>query len=280
MKNITLEMLSHLANDVTNLTTCWKLSLMNGNVLGFTSHDRDILFDNQNYIAESGFIPSEVSSNSDLEADNLRLEGIISNNLIKEEDINAGLYDFAEVEIFILNYKDVSKGKITIKQGSIGDIETKGLNFQCQIKGKINNLSKNIGNVYSPSCRAQLGDNKCSVNISSYTNSSSVDSVTDNRILSASGISQNDGFFNYGKITFTSGSNNGLSMEIKEFRNNKITLALPMPYNIKKNDNFTIHAGCDKHIGTCISRFNNAKNFRGEPHVPGTDYMLQTSSTT
>jgi hypothetical protein len=38
-------------------------------------------------------------------------------------------------------------------------------------------------------------------------------------------------------------------------------------------------AGCDKELDTCIARFNNAVNFRGEPFVPGTDKILKTSAT-
>jgi uncharacterized phage protein (TIGR02218 family) len=87
------------------------------------------------------------------------------------------------------------------------------------------------------------------------------------------------GHFNYGKITFTSGQNNGLSAEVKESRGSEIILALPMPYPITAGDSYTLQQGCDKTIGTCSNRYNNAINFRGEPHVPGLDKMLETAGT-
>ena len=44
-------------------------------------------------------------------------------------------------------------------------------------------------------------------------------------------------------------------------------------------DTFNAIAGCDKTISTCIAKFNNAVNFRGEPYVPGMDKMLATAAT-
>ena len=44
-------------------------------------------------------------------------------------------------------------------------------------------------------------------------------------------------------------------------------------------DTFNAIAGCDKTIGTCVAKFNNAVNFRGEPYVPGMDKMLSTAAT-
>jgi uncharacterized phage protein (TIGR02218 family) len=33
--------------------------------------------------------------------------------------------------------------------------------------------------------------------------------------------------------------------------------------------------GCDKRFTTCVARFANAANFRGEPHLPGTDLLTR-----
>jgi uncharacterized phage protein (TIGR02218 family) len=68
-------------------------------------------------------------------------------------------------------------------------------------------------------------------------------------------------------------------MEIKEFSNKQFTLVLPMPNNVAVGDTFNARAGCDKTISTCIAKFNNAVNFRGEPYVPGMDKMLATAAT-
>jgi uncharacterized phage protein (TIGR02218 family) len=68
-------------------------------------------------------------------------------------------------------------------------------------------------------------------------------------------------------------------MEVRDFSAKRFGLFLPMPNTIALGDSFTVSAGCDKQFDTCISRFSNAINFRGEPHVPGTDKLLETSAT-
>jgi uncharacterized phage protein (TIGR02218 family) len=51
-------------------------------------------------------------------------------------------------------------------------------------------------------------------------------------------------------------------------------LFLPMGYAIRVGDLFRIHPGCDKRLDTCITRFANVLNFRGEPYVPGQDAIM------
>jgi hypothetical protein len=36
-----------------------------------------------------------------------------------------------------------------------------------------------------------------------------------------------------------------------------------------------VREGCDKQFATCVNRFKNALNFRGEPHVPGGDLLTR-----
>jgi uncharacterized phage protein (TIGR02218 family) len=87
------------------------------------------------------------------------------------------------------------------------------------------------------------------------------------------------GYFSSGEVEWLTGANAGRKMEIKEFAAGQFNLVLPMPNNIAVGDTFNAVAGCDKTFNTCYSKFNNAVNFRGEPHVPGNDKMLATSAT-
>jgi uncharacterized phage protein (TIGR02218 family) len=36
-----------------------------------------------------------------------------------------------------------------------------------------------------------------------------------------------------------------------------------------------VREGCDKQLRTCVERFANALNFRGEPHLPGSDLLTR-----
>ena len=50
---------------------------------------------------------------------------------------------------------------------------------------------------------------------------------------------------------------------------------MALGYVIAPGDTFAVYPGCDKRLETCIGRFNNVINFRGEPYVPGLDAMMQ-----
>jgi uncharacterized phage protein (TIGR02218 family) len=84
--------------------------------------------------------------------------------------------------------------------------------------------------------------------------------------------------FSLGLIIWTNGLNAGLKMEILkqdqyDATYDRVLLAQAMPYDIQVGDNFTAYQGCDKRPTTCFSKFNNILNFRGEPFVPGPDFI-------
>lgn len=279
MKIVSNALNTHLASEVTTLATCWKLTRKDSVVMGFTDHDKDILYNSVNYLAASGFTPSAVSNNSELAVDNLDVEGVIDSATISEQDIQAGLYDYAKIEIFMLNYKDISQGDINLRTGWLGEMRFSKNKFVIEVRGLMQSLGQGIGALYSPSCRTQFGDARCGVNIASYIFLGSVTNLVNNQMFVDSSRTQAEGYFNAGKITFTSGANNGLAMEVKRFSQKTVTLVLPMPYDIAVGNSFSLIAGCDKSFGTCMAKFNNAVNFRGEPHVPGIDKMLETAGT-
>ena len=279
MKIISNDLAAHIADEVTTLATCWKLTRRDNTVLAFTSHDADITYDSVTYLASCGFTPAAVANNSDLAVDNLDVEGVIDSDAITEEDINAGLYDYAQIEIFMINYEDLTQGSLNLRTGWLGEVQFGRGRFLAEVRGLVQSLSQNIGQLYSPSCRAKLGDSRCGVTIASYTIAGSITSKISNQVFSDSSLTQDDGWFENGVITFTGGENDGLSMEIKEFVDNRITLVLPMPYNVAVTDSYSMHAGCDKNFSTCLSKFSNLDNFRGEPHIPGADKALKTAGT-
>jgi uncharacterized phage protein (TIGR02218 family) len=87
-----------------------------------------------------------------------------------------------------------------------------------------------------------------------------------------------DALFSAGALTWTSGANAGLSIEIKQHRqvagHAQLTLWQAMPQEIAPGDAFTVTAGCDKSFATCRARFANTDNFRGFPQIPGNDFLI------
>jgi uncharacterized phage protein (TIGR02218 family) len=53
-----------------------------------------------------------------------------------------------------------------------------------------------------------------------------------------------------------------------------ITLQQAMPSGTTIGDTYSLSAGCNKLLTTCRDKFNNVVNFRGFPHVPGSDKVI------
>jgi hypothetical protein len=111
----------------------------------------------------------QLASITSISSDALDAYGIIDSQAISEKDILNGLYDGAEVSIFLIDYLNPGHGKIIIRSGYIGDIQIKGQQFVAQIRGLTQACEKEIGELYSPLCRAKFGDSRCKVCKKSWT---------------------------------------------------------------------------------------------------------------
>lgn len=79
-----------------------------------------------------------------------------------------------------------------------------------------------------------------------------------------------------GTLTWITGQNAGISMEIKTYLTDSqsLFLWLGMKYPIQVGDTFYYYPGCDKRRDTCDQKFSNSINFRGEPDMPGMDQVF------
>ena len=274
MKSISAELAAHIADDVTSLAICWRLARRDGVVLGFTTHDRVLVIDSVAYRPASGFTPGAISASNAFSVDNLDVAGALSSSAIGEADIRDGWFDFARVEIFQVNWQDLSQGKLVLAGGQLGEVSMGDHGFTAEIRGLTQFLQQPAGEVYSPECRADLGNKRCKVNLAGVTVTGSVTAVSSNRAFTDAARVEPDGWFDYGMLTWTSGANAARSVEVKTFAGGAFVLFDSMPGAIAAGDAYSAHAGCDKRLATCKAKFANVRNFRGEPFVPGPDSML------
>jgi uncharacterized phage protein (TIGR02218 family) len=279
MKTISTDLKTHLESEVTTLATCYKITRQDNTVLGFTNLDTDITYDSVTYNSNNNFDRNNLSLDKSFNNETSKIESILDSNLISENDLLTGKYDNAEVEIFIVNYKDLAMEDMILFSGFFGEVKYIDSKFTVELKSLNTKLDTTIGDYYTPTCRATFCDSKCTLTESTYTFSGTVTTKTSNSEFYCSDTAVKDKtaqYFDYGYLTFTSGNNTGQSMEVKQSNAGTIILNMSMPFSIEVNDAFDIVAGCNKTFTTCKNKFSNAINFRGEPHVPGMDYMLQT----
>ena len=391
MKSISLDLKIHLAGEVTTLATCWLAELAGGAVMGFTDHTRDITFDGRYYLSRSGYTPTAVDTSAELNIDNLEIEAVLTSESIRERDLLAGVWDAARITVFMVNYEDLSMGRMILKSGTTGQITIKNGSFVAELRGLTQAYANNIVELTSPRCRAHLGDSRCKVNLTPFTLETAVEGVDAERTLiySSQGIQPSDttssaitaisrdknayvtaantfingdqvylsgitgmvqigsnnadgqfqdgsgatlngltfivanasaagfsipidtrlgsndpangpiysnvysdyisggvattlggnGYYGYGVLTFTTGQNRGLSIEVKSYVGGDFFMQLPFPFPIALGDRFKVVAGCaGRLIPDCKTKFNNVINFRGEPYLPGVDQAVTYGS--
>lgn len=273
MKSASPALAAHLAGEVTTLATCWRLERADGWVRGFTDHDRELVVDGLTYVASTGFLPSAIKTASDLSVDNLDVDGFLDDAALRAEDLIAGLFDGARIEVFIVNWADLGQGRLLLRKGFLGEIKRADQRFSAEIRGLSNRLQQTAGKLYSRLCRVDLGSSECGVTLGPRTDTYAVTQViaADTvRIVTARAT----GFFTFGKATFTTGANAGAVNEVLLHDGQTIRLFVPMPRPIVVGDQIVLVAGCDKTPETCNAKFANILNFRGEPHIPGNDKVF------
>jgi uncharacterized phage protein (TIGR02218 family) len=271
MRTLSAGLEAHLALSVTTLATLWKVTRADGLVYGFTDHDEDLVVAGVTYKASTGYARSAVRATLGFAPDNLELSGALASSAITAADIRAGLWDYAVVEIFYCNWADLTQGVGKLSKGKLGAIKDGRNGFLSELLGLSSHLGQAIGRVYSPACDANLGDARCTVNLAPFTKAGAVTAVTSKRAFADAARGEANGYFDGGKLTWLTGNNAGLKMEVKTFllAGGAFTLQLPMPFAVQVGDTYSAIHGCDKTPATCIATFANIVNFRGFPNVPG-----------
>jgi uncharacterized phage protein (TIGR02218 family) len=273
MKNVSAALAEHVAGEVTTLATCWRLERMDGWVRGFTDHDRALVFDGLTYVAATGFLPSAIKSGSDLSVDNLDVDGFLDDEALKAEDLTAGLFDGARIDIFLVNWADLSQGRLLLRRGWLGEVKRADNRFSAEIRGIANRLQQTSGKLYSRLCRTDLGSAECKVVLGSLTDDLAVTAVPGGDTFTVA-TARPTGFYTFGICMFLTGANAGAATEVLQHNGNSIQLFTPMPRPIAIGDEVRLVAGCDKTPETCHDTFGNILNFRGEPHIPGNDKVF------
>ena len=277
MRTIPDDLATHLAGDATTLCHAWRVTRRDGTVLGFTDHDRDLAFGGTGFLAASGFEASDWESAAGLSVAAGEVAGALSSEAIAEADVAAGKYDGARVEIFLVNWADTDQ-RMRLRIAEIGEVtRSEGL-FRAELRGAAHKFDESRGRIYSRRCDATFGDARCGKNAASsdYRASGTVVTASVDRMTVLGMEAFPAGFFRYGLLRFTTGANAGVRLDVESHRRTGgevvIDFWLPMALAPAPGDAFQITAGCDKTFETCKQKFNNQRNFRGFPHMPGADF--------
>lgn len=306
MKNYSPAYAAHLQQSVTTLAICWRIVKKNGELILGTDHDRDITIEDTNiglgdsgslafslngvYKASSGITGSDIKSAADMSVDNMEVQGAIAQHGaiidLSVADIEAGLLDGAEVTTFRVNWQDPSDFQEVLRYGVLGEItRTAEGEYRTEVRGLAQILQQVIGRTCGDRCDvAEFGDDRCKLDVDALTVTGTVTSVTNRRRFDTS-LDLDSGtpdspYFRLGKLTFTSGANQGFTGQVKLDNVGSVLGNLEMwesfPNDVQNGDTFTLTPGCDRRYETCRDVHDNLINFRGPGiFIPGMDEIIR-----
>lgn len=273
------DLLAHLGTGVTSTCTAWAVTRKDGLVLGFTDHDKDLVFGGITFRAATGMTARSLQQTNGLSVDNTEAVGALSDAAVTEADLVAGRFDGAEVVSWMVNWQDAGQ-RMTTFRGTFGEVVRSSGAFRAELRGLADRLNQVQGQSFQRSCSAVLGDARCRFDLgapgfSLQTAILEVEAPGIYRIARQVGLA--DGWFNRGRARMVNGAASGLVGLVKFDRDDvtmrRIELWVDFGAAPLAGDVIRIEAGCDKLAATCQAKFDNFLNFRGFPHIPGEDWM-------
>lgn len=292
MKNISAGLKSLLASS-QYLLKCdlYTFTLESGSVLYFTDAPQNIVFNGHTFLSGAGsnttpgFRRGSIKMELGLQAGSLEVDmlydgGTLLLGMTPGAFANAGGFDYAKVQIDKLlttSFSDTSNGVVNLWTGVISDVQADGGKVALTVSAQTIYLQGAFPRNYClPQDNNALFSPASGLSASAWAVNGSVTSAT-STTLTASALTQADGWFSLGYITFTSGALNGLTRMVKSYSSKVFTLLYPLPSIPAAGDTFTAYPGYDGTQAMCQSKFNNLAHFRGFPYVP-TPEVLELGS--
>jgi uncharacterized phage protein (TIGR02218 family) len=280
MRAIPPELQGRLDGGATRICRCWLVRRRDGEMMGFTDHDRDLAFDGVTFRAGSGLDAGALQSATGLSVDNAQAVGALSDAGVREEDVRAGRYDRAEIWQWLVDWERPDL-RVLLFRGSFGEIRRADGGFEVELRGLAEALNATVGRSLLKTCDRALGDAKCGVDVNQegYAGEGVVAAGSAGSLLAVDGLDEfEDGWFTHGRLTWLSGGNVDETGAVKADKVGapglrRVALWQAPGRAAVPGDRFRIVAGCDKRAETCRAKFDNFLNFRGFPHIPGDDWV-------
>lgn len=270
---------------LTNECQCWRIERTDGTVYRFTSHDKEVIFRGETYTPCGSLLSSALQTSAEFGAtENMDLSGIISSGQISRGDLWAGRFDGADVEVWRVDWEATNNAEL-MAAGRCGSVQMGSTEFTFEVTTAGERLQQRpILQPYTPTCLYKLGDSRCSFNLPALQVSGSVTAIPSpnlrtvarRRMFTDTARTEADNYFQLGRLTWVTGANAGISVDVKSFASDVFILEQAMKHEIEIGDTYTVVPGCDHLFTTCDVKFSNSINFGGFPHVRGTDDLQKT----
>lgn len=258
--------------ELTSIALCWRLERADGAGIALTSHDMPLERGGVAYDPAPGMMPASIKRQLGLEPSSSEIAGALTSAAITEDDLALGRWDGAAVQLTAQDWVDPTAESIKLLGGEIGSVSIDGSGFSADLLGAAARLDDAVCPSTSPECRAQFGDKRCRVDLAGRTRVVTVVSANGNELMIEEDVDER---FVLGRARYLGGENCGVVSTILSATGSLIQLRDLPRAAVMAGCRIELREGCDKRFATCVPRFGNAANFRGEPHLPGTDILTR-----
>lgn len=268
MKAVDPDLAETLSENLTYLCRLWAITRVDGEVMRFTDHDKDITFGGEFYTSNNSFQATAVSNRINSAASDMDITVLLVDNQISYNDLKRGLYDSALTTVTMVNYKRLDLGGVPLAEGVLATIEFPNrFVATLRITGGVGKTERLLTEKYSTSCRAKFGDDRCKVDLDDYTEAFTVDTSPHGQEFAASELTgEPNNRYARGFVTWLTGANTGTKTEVVTNIGGSVRLFIKTPYPIQPGDDGTITRGCPKTLSACQG-YANVPNYRGEPYI-------------
>ncbi|WP_298198660.1 DUF2163 domain-containing protein [Novosphingobium sp.] len=264
------------ATELETVATFWRLLRRDGVALGFVTHDRDLWLDGLCHRAAPGMVPSAIRRSAGLEADSAEVEGALAHDALSARDMACGRFDGAALQIGLVDWQ--SGESEVLYRGTLGGLAATDEHFQAvALSGKAD-LHRDPVPRTSPSCRAVFCGPECGLSAIAHDRRAGIAGcdMAANTVTIAGADSGSAGDWIGGRLRWLDGPLAGTASTILWADGPHLALAAPLEGPVPPGSRVVLRHGCDRTLATCADRFANAVNFRGEPTLPGNDFVART----
>ncbi|QVM84936.1 DUF2163 domain-containing protein [Novosphingobium decolorationis] len=265
------------SEELETVALFWRILRRDGVTLGFTTHDADLWFDGVLHRASPGMLPSSIRRSAGFEPDSADVRGAITHGSITHEDLEQGRFDGAGVRIGLVDWETCERH--LLYTGSLGTILESDGGFEAQLSSRKSELARDTLPRTSPSCRAVFAGPGCNLNARRFeTETHILEANEEENSVTPAGLAD-PALFTGGTLRWLDGARAGqVTAILGVTAEGALVLDQPMEPVPLPGTPVRLREGCDHTLDTCSTRFANAINFRGEPHLPGNDLLQRYPS--
>ena len=164
MRLIGNEYAARLASGATTTCLCWRLTRGDGFVLTATEHDRALEVDGVTYPSGGALSAGAFTQGAGLQPGQAAAGGVLADEAITEEDLAAGLWDGACVDVLRVDWERPDLF-VTVWSGRLSEVTHGSGGFEAELVSLKADLERPVGRVYARACDAVLGDARCGVDV-------------------------------------------------------------------------------------------------------------------